>query len=219
MYSSLLKTIQTYWRENGGFVEWISSPFFHSSVLFSILYSFNIISFDWREISKDSLPTILGFSLAAYTITFTLMGSALHRALSTAIDKKSGMPLIRMVNATFFHVVLFQSLALLFSLSTDGDFYWRTFGGKPGFADALQVALFFTYYGGNFVGCFLTIYGVFLLLSVGLAMFRLGRLTTMPAKSVAANSNDLKEEEDSKVTRTWRFALVKGLAKILRLYR
>ena len=122
MYSALFSIVRSYWRDNGGFSAWVSSPFFHASFIFSLLYLAGVISIDWREIAKSSLPTILGFSLAAYTITFTLMGSALHRALSVAIDKKSGISLIRIVNATFFHVILFQAIALLYSLTSNGDF-------------------------------------------------------------------------------------------------
>jgi hypothetical protein len=210
-----------YWRDYGGFREWIASPFLHLALVVTILYAFGVVAFDWRGLSTSSLPTMLGFSLAAYTITFTLMGSALHRALSAAVDKDTGTPLIRTVNATFFHIVLFQSLALFNAVATQGRYFWKLLGGSPGFGNLSSFLLGIIYHGGNLLGCFLITYSLLLLFSVGFAMFRLGRLSSNAAPR-AANLNQAPahppEPPSTDITRTWRFAFVRFVAKTLRLY-
>ncbi len=222
MYLALFITIRSYWKDYGGFSELFSSPFFHFSFAFALLHSFGVIDFNWASIATQSLPTILGFSLAAYTITFTLMGSALHRALSKSIDGKTGLPLISMVNATFFHVILFQSVSLVYSLSTAGTFFWKKLGGSPGFSSLKSSILWITYYIGDFIGCLLSIYSVFLLFSIGIAMFRLGRLTgranltSVPSPTV---SNDNLTADQAVTISTWRFKILKGVAKVLGIYK
>ncbi len=222
MYKALFSAIRTYWHDYGGFREWISSPFFHVAILVTALYSAGVVRFDWRALATSSLPTMLGFSLAAYTITFTLMGSALHRALSAAIDRRSGTPLIRIVNATFFHIVLFQTFALTNAVVTQGNFFWDALGGRPGFGTFKSLLLGVIFHGGNIVGCFLVVYSILLLFSVGLAMFRLGRLSTKVPAPAAANTNNpppaAQERPEIDVTKTWRFAVVRFVARTLRLY-
>jgi hypothetical protein len=223
MYKTLLLILKTYWRDYGGFREWVASPFLHAAIVITGLYGLGVISFDWRALASSSLPTMLGFSLAAYTITFTLMGSALHRALSSAIDKDSGTPLIRIVNATFFHIVLFQSLALFNAVATQGSFFWEKLGGLPGFGSFRSFVLGITFHGGNLLGCFLITYSILLLFSVGFAMFRLGRLsTTVPPPSTRVSANDdgaaSEPAPPPAITKTWRFAIVRFVARALRLY-
>lgn len=219
MYSALFKTIALYWRDNGGFKEFISSPFLHASAAIALLYAFNVVSIDWRSVTLSSLPTMLGFSLAAYTITFTLMGSALHRALSAAIDKKSGTPLIKIVNATFFHIVLFQTISLTYALVTKGDFFWRTFGEGPGISELSHITAVVIVYGGDTVGCFLTVYAILLLFSVSFAMFRLGRLATLPSTAVRSGERDNGEQKPTVAqTKPIRFGIVKVIARVLRIY-
>ncbi|MBO9516717.1 MAG: hypothetical protein J7493_01475 [Porphyrobacter sp.] len=159
----------------------------------------------------------MGFSLAAYTITFTLMGSALHRALTVAIDKKTGHKLIRIVNATFFHVVVFQAIALLYALLTKGSLVPSIVSWT---VNDDQVAAWINvrvYFWGDVIGCFFAVYAFFLLLSVGLAMFRLGRISP-PVVASSRGVPEHSQESEPPVVRTLRFKFVVWLSKRLRLY-
>ncbi len=218
MYGSLFKIIRSYWSDYGGLRELLLSPFTHIGAVITVLFMFGVVNLDWRQTAIGSLPTILGFSLAAYTITFTLMGSALHRALSSAVDRKSGAPLIRQVNATFFHVVLFQAIGLIYAIVTSGTFFWDRLGGKPGLSDIKSFCLGITYYIGNAIGCFLSLYSFLLLFSVSFAMYRLGRLTGNVKVLQVETAPDIVQDNASSITKTRRFALVRILARILRIY-
>lgn len=221
MYRALFTSLKTYWREYGGLKSLLSSPFTHFALAITVVYKIGFITLDWRKIALDSLPTMLGFSLAAYTITFTLMGSALHRALTTAIDRSSGLPLIKIVNATFFHIVTFQSAALLFSLTTDGHLFFDILKEPTNQETWRSPVLWAIVQMGDATGAFLSIYAYFLLFSVAFAMFRLGRLTMSSSQSSPPVSNDNAADTtplQPEVIGTWRFAVVKFVAKALRLY-
>ena len=219
MYRDTLNAFSQYWREYGGIIDLLRSPFAHFSFVVTALYAAGYIEIEWRQVVRDSLPTVLGFSLAAYTITFTLMGSALHRALTLAIDKKTGFRLIRIVNATFFHVVVFQAIALLYALLTKGSLIHsivRASINNEHVAEWLNRQIAFW---GDVLGCFFAVYAFFLLLSVGVAMFRLGRIS--PPVSVAnANNNDSEQRvaENAAITATRRFKFIAWLSKRLGLY-
>lgn len=226
MYKSTFKIFRTYWIEYGGLVELLCSPFVHAALVLTALYHFGFIDLDWRVTSVGSLPTILGFSLAAYTITFALMGSALHRTLSAKIDKKTGLPLINIVNATFFHVVVFQALGLLYAVSTGGSFAYdllhRAF--EPSRAKHYFSIVYRT---SDDLGFFFTVYSVLLLFSVAIAMYRLGRLgpkidqlhrRAEVANDLARSSPDVSVERSSSVIHTRRFKFVAWLSRRLGLY-
>lgn len=221
MYAALRTIFGKYWQEYGGIPELFSSPFLHFAALATVFYGFGALEFSWREFVLSSLPTILGFNLAAYAITFSLMGSALHRALSIAVDQRRGIPLINIVNSTFFHVLLFQVLALVYAVFSQGSLAARVLAMLPLTDEAkvsgVQLIADFT----DIFGFFLTTYSLMLLMSVGIAMFRLGRLSpdsqagqgSLPANDDPAPATDLPD-----VTRTIRFRLVSGLARLLGLY-
>lgn len=221
MYRALLSIFRIYWREYGGVKELVCSPFFHLSLLASLFYSLGWIEFSWREFVISSLPTILGFSLAAYAITFSLMGSALHRALSIAIDKRRGISLIGIVNSTFFHVLVFQIITLTYAIFSKGRLADQLISSLPLESDASDQIYNGIFQFADVFGFFLTTYSLMLLLSVGIAMFRLGRLnperqSTTPAP--VANDDDGPQSQSRDVTKTLRFRFISRLARMLRLY-
>ena len=204
-YSSLLSILSRYWQDYGGLSEWIKSPFVHVSALVAALNVLQVIDYPWRQLSISALPTILGFSLAAYTITFTLMGSRLHSALSLAIYPGRNASLLISVNATFFHVVFIQALALIFSIVTNGTFFWVQLGTQLDIDTLTGRALIIVIYFTELIGSFLVNYAIILLFSIAIAMFRLGRLSqsaAIPLKtSNAGDRNEHSEDAGNGQTR------------------
>lgn len=225
MYKALYLLIRTYWTDYGGWREIVKSPFTHGALLTSVLYLLGFISMDWRTLSVGSLPTVLGFSIAAYTITFSLMGSALHRALSTAVDKVSGISLLTVVNTTFFHVVLFQALSLIYSYISKGDGAYKAMiivGVQRG--EAIKIYNTMRAVSDVF-GFMLFMYATFLLLSVAIALYRLGGMSQRITKAVSTAptaANDISGETldiDRKTMGTIRFKILVMLAKVMGLYK
>lgn len=216
--------IHIYWSEYGGIRELASSPFVHFSALCTFLYWTGSINLNWRNLALQALPTILGFSIAAYAITFSLMGSALHRALSSKIDKTRGIPLISIVNSTFFHVVICQVISLLFAILSEGSLFPQLWRMSPLKTEISTKMVDFSKSFGDLFGFFFTIYSVVLLLSVSLAMFRLGRMAprhencqATPPKSANDDVDNLNSVKKS-VIETRRFKFVAWLSRKLNLY-
>jgi|GEM_PF-3294817 len=203
-YSSLLSILSRYWQDYGGLSEWIKSPFVHVSLIVAVLNLLRVIDYPWRQLSLSALPTILGFSLAAYTITFTLMGSRLHTALSLAIYPGRNNSLLISVNATFFHVVFVQALALIFSIITNGTFFWVQLGSQLDINTLAGRALIVIIYFTQLLGSFLVNYAIILLFSIAIAMFRLGRLSQSAAIPLRTEStgdgNERPENTDQNQT-------------------
>ncbi|MFT4055986.1 MAG: hypothetical protein QM681_15895 [Novosphingobium sp.] len=223
MYKAIFRIIRIYWSEYGGWKSLLLSPFWHFSIFAMILFHFGLIDLDWRALSISSLPTILGFSLAAYTITFSLMGSALHRALCATIDNERGIPLINIVNSTFFHVVLVQAIALIFSIASKGTGLYKVLRYFDVSTPSLKIIMSISETISNDFGFVFTIYSLVLLFSVAIAMYRLGRLAPSidRKKSNPPASNDDSGsivQENDRVLKSKRFKFVSWVAKVLRIY-
>ncbi|MBO6769238.1 MAG: hypothetical protein JJ901_13185 [Erythrobacter sp.] len=182
------------------------------------------VEFGWRALALEAFPTILGFSLAAYAITFSLMGSALHRSLSATMDKRTGIPLIDIVNATFFHVVLVQISVLVFAIMSEGTLAHKILNLTALAENDISATLEAGQYAGDLFGFFLTVYAVSLLLSVALAMYRLGRMAPKHENTSRASSASNDDEKPSGVVpenptlQSRRFKFIVWLSKKLRIY-
>lgn len=219
-YGGLAFAIKTYWKDYGGWKDVVQSPILHVSVLFSLAAYLGLIVMDWRVLTVGMMPTILGFSLAAYAITFSLMGTKMHVALARAQDG-SGKPLVISVNATFFHNVFIQALALSFAVLSNGPLVAVGMqnilpaGKVLNWLIKMEIAI------GSFVGPLLLCYAVLLLFSSGLAMFRLGRLVPASIGVPAAVANDVAPSEPAlepaRKLYGIRWAIIRTIAKILKV--
>ena len=218
-YGGFALAMRTYWEDYGGWKDLFQSPILHVSVLLSIASLFDLISIDWRTLTIGMMPTILGFSLAAYAITFSLMGSKLHTALARATDG-AGKPLAISVNATFFHNVFIQALYLSFAVISKGPLFAKAIKNLSSPGDAQQIAIKVEVSAGDLFGTFLLIYAILLLFSSGLAMFRLGRLTpsTTSPLHVANDGQDIKVRPPSAhQLYGFRWKVVRAVAMFLRV--
>lgn len=216
-YGGLWRAVKVYWNDYGGWRDLFQSPMFHMSVLIATLASLGMISIEWRVLTTSMMPTILGFSLAAYAITFALMGSKLHIALSDAVDG-TGRPLSRSVNATLFHNVFIQASCLSFAVITKGTLISLVLVqllGRKGAVSFIEME----HRIGEWLGLFLLVYAITLLFSSAIAMFRLGRLVPVK-RNVPVPANDRKELEETKSAQELygvRWALIRAFAKLLRV--
>lgn len=124
-YGTLWGVFQRYRHDYGGFRQLFRSPYLHVSVVLGAIIWADRGKLDWHNLVISSFPTVLGFSLAAYTLTFAFMGSSLHQALRVAVHPSTNASLIRTVNATFFHVVLVQTFILIYSVVSQSTVLWE----------------------------------------------------------------------------------------------
>ena len=130
----------------------------------------------WKSVATSTLPTILGFSLGAYTLTFTLMGTELHTALQQAVHPKRRVSLLAMVNVTFFHAVFIQIVSYLFSVIASGTFFYKIIVVEGVYGHTWPTLFEWMKTAESFVGTFLVIYSIALMLSVTIAIYRLANI-------------------------------------------
>lgn len=175
-YGTLLTVFRRYRADYGGYIQILSSPFFHASVLLGFVnwLSPGIV---WQDAVIAAFPTVLGFSLAAYTLTFAFTGSDLHSSLVSAVHPKSGVTLFRMMNASFFHIVFLQTVILIYANASKSTFLWFLLIEHRWLGDSGKLVLEVMQSADKFVGSTLMYYGLSLMVGVAISMFRLGTIS------------------------------------------
>ena len=190
-YISLGKTLRRYYRGYGGLRTFLTSPLTHVAMLFTLIACTGGADMDWRAVSAATLPAILGFSLAAYVLIFTLMGGELHTALSQIIESRRSVNYLSLINSTFFHAIFVQVITYLFSVFSKGDLVtslaegYNVFGLDGWAAEEFWVGL------TDAVGIFLTTYSLLLVVGVLIAVFRLASATdaSTPTDALPSSPN------------------------------
>ena len=175
-YRSLWGALRCYWTDYGGWGEFLTSPLVHISALIAST-SYSVWSKgNWTELPLSLLPNLLGFSLGAYALIFSLANESLLAALNrTSAD--GSPPLLRMINATFLHFILVQTAAIIFALANKSSLAIDFVGWLPlhdEVAESIQRLLRLT---AAAVGYWLTTYAVVLLVAAALAAYRLANMS------------------------------------------
>ena len=171
-YAGMGKAISRYWADYGGWSDFVRSPLFHLSVLIAA-GSYNIWTKEhWTDLPLSLLPNLLGFSLGAYALIFSLAGEKLLAALN--VEPPDGRPtLLRIINATFLHFILVQTFAIIFALMSRATIVTDAVGLIPIDSIAItKIQCLMTKTAGAF-GYWLTIYAVVLLIGAAIAAYRL----------------------------------------------
>lgn len=165
--------LRRYFRAYGGWSAIFRSPLFLLAVVLTGLgYSNWIDSDKWSALSQSLIPNLLGFSLGTYAILFSLMTGRLKRALK-ATKNTEGITFLEEINATFFHFILVQVIALLWSFLYQGTILFDIMKiAKPYWPCAQQLFRFTQALGGA-AGYTLLVYSISLIVASALAVYRL----------------------------------------------
>lgn len=175
-YGSLWGALRRYWEDYGGWPEFLTSPLVHISALIAVTSYGVWTEGTWTDLPLSLLPNLLGFSLGAYALIFSLANENLLAALNLAsTDGKP--PLLRMINATFLHFILVQTVAIIFALANKSSFLIDLVGWLPFRADVAQALQTGLQLVAASVGYWLTTYAVVLLVAAALAAYRLANMS------------------------------------------
>jgi len=189
-----------YFRAYGGWGAVFGSPLFVFSVLVTALSYSRWLKGHWASGSVSLLPSLLGFSLGTYAILFSLITARVKGAMRAIKDDRR-VSALEQVNATFFHFIFVQVLALLWALASQGTALsdlaqWLSPRWPPAFT-VFEVARI----GGAAIGFLLLIYSVTLMIGAALAIYRLA-LIVDPGEQVPAPpstpQNSLLERGDDR---------------------
>lgn len=189
-YKGLWTPLSRYWADYGGWRDLLRSPFFHLSLIVTAGSYTAWLDPKWVELPLSLLPNLLGFSLGAYTLIFSLADERLLAALNApkAGDKPTNL---RIINATFLHFILVQTNAIIFALINRSSFFIDIIALiKTDIINMYSVRRVLTASAGAF-GYFLTIYAVVLLIGAALAAYR---LAIMSGKA-ATDAQQLRQQK------------------------
>jgi hypothetical protein len=174
MYPGVWKVIKQYFTAYGGLQTILLSPYFHVSIVLSILsYKF------WNDALLYNLiitviPSILGFTIAAFTILFGIYGTTTFKVLVTP-EKGESVTLWKVVSSTFAHFIIVQIVTLIIAILANAHPFRGLLQLMPSLNECYFAATFL--YAMRMVsGIALTVlfyYALTLALATTLSMFRL----------------------------------------------
>ncbi len=165
--------LKRYFCAYGGWRAIACSPLFVLAVVLTGLgYSNWIDDNRWSDLSQSLIPNLLGFSLGTYAILFSLMTGRLKRALK-AVKNEQGVTFLDEINATFFHFIIVQVVALLWAFLYQGSALADlTQVAKPYWSCA-PTAFRLAQAAGGAAGYALLVYSISLIVASALAVYRL----------------------------------------------
>jgi hypothetical protein len=163
-YAGVGGIFSRYWRAYGGSLALFSSPYLHiSALLAGLMFPFWAKEF-WWDTARSILPSVLGFTLAGFTIWLGF-GDEKFRVLISRAKPDQTSPFMG-VSAAFAHFVVIQVLALMAAL-------WAKAMNFPLPSDCwLYDYIYFIAIPGQYIGFLLFIYALMMALAATLGVFR-----------------------------------------------
>lgn len=166
-----------YIRDYGGLGSILRSPFLHFAILFAVLVQKQLKDGQLQALTLQTIPNLLGFSLGAYALLFSLISQRLKGALK-AIQNDNGVSYFDEMNATFLHFILMQVVAFLWVVGSQStiisdinNLFVNEFGVIL-YCDIFMLMKWFS----DFIGLVLFIYVLLLVIAASLTVYRLARI-------------------------------------------
>lgn len=201
-YKGLWNALSRYWGDYGGWSDFLRSPLLHFSLIISAASYAAWTKPDWVDLPLSLLPNLLGFSLGAYALIFSLADERLLAALN-APNANGGPTNLRMINATFLHFILVQTAAIIFAIMNKSSLLIDLAALLP--LGDCQIDIIQAGLAGiaGLMGYFLTVYAVALLIGAALAAYRLaimsGRAASLAQQQPqpSTTSPSVQHEQDN----------------------
>ena len=167
-----LSRIRRYFHAYGGWGTVFRSPLFLLSLTLSLISYRNWINDHWSNLAQSILPNLLGFSLGTYALLFSLMTSRLKRALK-AVKNDRDVTYLDEINATFFHFIFIQVIAIIWSFAYQGTLLYDIFRWLANGSASVMMRFFILQCLGGIIGMTLLLYSITLVVGSALAIYRL----------------------------------------------
>jgi hypothetical protein len=191
----MFENLKRLYRHYGGIAAVLNSWYFWVAAFLSALSYESIFDFAWVDIALSVMPSLTGFTIAAFAIIFAILDAELLKKLMVP-DGKGHSP-ISTIASSIGHAVFIQVTALILAIA----FKASDLNGLLNFVEQLircnnyspDVFLKFVGLTTNFVsgiGLLFTFYGVILVLAAILSIVRMQLIVANATKPPAAASND-----------------------------
>lgn len=168
--SGLLKNLYLVYDSYGWGRSFVASGYTWASIAFTGLAWRKATEGNWAETALAVLPTLAGFSIAAYAVYFSVLAEAERKALQAPDDTLGGRSPLLVLASSVSHAVFVQVIAILLAIV----FQAKPFPTLQGFEQWARV----TNNVLSFGGLFLTIYGITLILASVFSIFRILHIKT-----------------------------------------
>jgi len=166
----MIENIIKLYKEYGGIKSIILSWYFLIALTLSILSSSSVGDSSWADLATGALPSLTGFTVAAFALSFAVLGPKRIQLL-TKRDKDGKSPIVSIVTA-IGHAVLIQIFALVIAITV-------TLSDASALSNSLGLSEHHTYVLQNIglafscLGLLFTYYGILLILAAALSIVRL----------------------------------------------
>lgn len=163
--TGLIENLKLVYESYGRFKSFYSSGYTWTALVLTGLSWRTAFDGSWVQVALPILPTLAGFSIAAYAVYFSVLSEKEREALQQPdprLDDRS--PLLILASAVS-HAVFVQVTGILFAVV----FNSKPFPTLPGY----EAWGHYTNIVISMLGMFVTIYGILLILASSLSIFRI----------------------------------------------
>ncbi|WP_422357467.1 hypothetical protein [Qipengyuania flava] len=162
--TGLWDSLISLYKSHGGWKSILASGYFWLAVVVCVFCWPTIVGGGWTSFAQSALPTLAGFSIAAFAIIFAVLSEGERKALSSPEERLGGRSPFLVLTSAIGHAMVTQMFALLYSLVFDA----KPIPSISNFrhADAVNIGL-------SAIGLLLTVYGVVLVLASVLSIYRI----------------------------------------------
>lgn len=163
--TGLLENLALVYKSYGGFRVFITSGYTILSAIITLAIWPSVVDGEWTTVSLGVLPTLAGFSIAAYAVFFSVLSASDQTKLKQPDQRLGGRSPLLILASSVSHAVFIQVLGLLSAIV----FKAKPFPSNPWFPKLDQyINILFSSFGS-----FLMIYGIMLVLASVLSIFRI----------------------------------------------
>lgn len=163
--TGLFENLRLVYRNYGGVRSFIKSGYVWTAVAVTVLSWPKVKDGTWGDLSISVLPTLAGFSIAAYAVFFSVLGEKARKVLSSPAAELGNRAPLLILASSVSHAVCVQISAILLSVI----FQAKPFPAIRGYE--LEASIFNILFSS--IGMFLTAYGIILILASVLSIFRI----------------------------------------------
>ncbi|AVA21358.1 hypothetical protein [Rhizobium sp. NXC24] len=163
--TGLIENLKIVYESYGRFKSFYRSGYTWVALVFTALSWRTAVDGTWVQLAFPILPTLAGFSIAAYAVYFSVLSEKERAALQKPDPKLNNRSPLLILASAVSHAVFVQVAGILLAIV----FNAKPFPTPTGYADWAR----YTNVVISLIGLFLTIYGILLILASVLSIFRI----------------------------------------------
>ncbi|MEL7684492.1 hypothetical protein AAG594_09170 [Citromicrobium bathyomarinum] len=162
--TGLWDSLVSLYKSHGGSKSIFASGYFWLALVVCVFCWPTVAEGSWTSFAQSALPTLAGFSIAAFAIIFAVLSDVERRALSAPDERLGGRSPFLVLTSAIGHAMVTQMFALLYSLIYEAKPFPNILNIEH--VNVLNIAL-------SGIGFLLTVYGVVLILASVLSIYRI----------------------------------------------